>query len=200
MQLRPKLIWIFVAIAFLLIISFYEWRLYLLDKRIKALQSSIASSVPSSISPQLSNSQSDYYPPVISENQPLPVVSAQKTSATSNKAALQDLFEAEKTPEINTPHNATDKIKTSYEELLVSYLFLKKCGKTTAQDYQLIISALQRDLSAQNATERLKYDILTAAKGSYDELYARSDCNEADVKSTYLGYSAYLNSLSQKNQ
>jgi hypothetical protein len=180
------ILWIFAIVSFLLFISFYEWRFYTLNKRIDELQSQIFvndEKTPVIAAKPTENSNNPYYPPA-----------SAPINSNDTKTTMRDLFES---PASNA-ENTIDKIKTRYEGVLVNYLLLKKCGKTGASDYQLITSAMQSELSTNSAPERLKYDILTAAKGSYDEIYARSTCNGDEITPTLQRYETYINNLTQK--
>jgi len=182
------ILWIFAIVSFLLFISFYEWRFYTLNKRMDELQSQIFvndEKTPVIAAKPTEISNNPYYPPA-----PAPA------NSNDTKTTMQDLFESPKNS--SDAENTIDKIKTRYEGVLVNYLLLKKCGKTGSLDYQIITSAMQSELSANSAPARLKYDILTAAKGSYDEIYARSTCNEDEITPTLQRYGTYINNLTQK--
>jgi len=190
---QKKLLYILAIVAFIALISFYEWRFKLLNQHIDELQSQIFINSDQRITSELKNSENPpttYYPPASAPS------NSQSKSGIANNTAMQDLFEAPSNS-YDTEDNI-DKVKTRYEGILVNYLLLKKCGKTGDYDYQLIFSSLQKDLDLLKAPARLKYDILTAAKGSYDEIYARSTCNEAEIAPTLQRYKTYISSLSQK--
>ncbi len=119
---------------------------------------------------------------------------------TSNKPleqnTIQDIFETSRNA--SDSKDTIDSIKSRYEEILVSYFFMQKCEKTKDSDYNLIFLALQKEIAPLQAPERLQYDILTAAKGSYDELYSKNDCLGENLESSSQQYQAYINSLSEK--
>lgn len=116
----------------------------------------------------------------------------------AEKSSIRDVFEAEANSSDNK--NAIDHIKSRYEETLITYFFLQKCGKVGDSDYNLIFTALQNEMQQLQAPSRLQYDILTAAKGSYDEVYAKNDCTEANIAPIYQQYNSYIQSLSGKQQ
>jgi len=198
-----KLNLLLIIAAFVLVVAFYEWRMSALKKQLKKLQFNIESlqqTVDNQAKKSTPSTGGSYYPPAAESPKPPAPAPTQNTLAKApapkSSTTIQDIFEV--------PRNAADpdasinKIKASYEELLVTYLFLKKCDKTSASDYQLINSAMQKDLATVNAPSRLKYDILTAAKGSYDELYAKSDCQKPTVETSFQRYTAYIRKLSEK--
>lgn len=111
--------------------------------------------------------------------------------------SIRSVFESGQNP--TDSKSAIDNIKTRYEEILVTYFFLQKCGKTTDSDYRSIFFALQKEAANLQAPERLQYDILTAAKGSYDEVYAKNECTEANISPIYQQYNSYIQSLSEKH-
>ncbi len=182
---KPLTLFIILAV-FVGVIVFYEAQLRGLRSQVKSLQEAMETvkklpSVPQQSQPAKEPEQA-YYPPVIN-------------AANNNKNTIQSVFSDEQSA--SDTESGIDKIKTRYEELLVTYLFLKKCGKTDATDYQQIMSALQKDIVRLRAPIRLQYDILTAAKGSYEGLYSRSDCAPSAVASTALQYGAYIKSLAK---
>lgn len=182
---KKNALWGISFISFLVFFSFYEWRFNTINNRIDELQSQI---FINSDNQQLSSED----PPEISKNNYYTTSYAPSNSG-ADKNTMQDLFDSPKNP--NVKENTIDKIKTRYEGILVNYLLLKKCGKTGTSDYQLITSAMQKELLSQSTPTRLKYDILTAAKGSYDEIYARSNCNDEEIMPTLQKYLAYIKSL-----
>jgi hypothetical protein len=102
-------------------------------------------------------------------------------------------------PEENTTgkQSSMDSLKKRYEDILVTYFFLKKCGRINPGDYHVIISALSQEMASINAPGRLQHDILTAAQGSYKEMYARSSCTSPDINTTYTDYTKYIDSVSR---
>jgi hypothetical protein len=116
-------------------------------------------------------------------------------ASKNNGPTVEEVYNPE---EMSSDKQSTmDSIKKRYESLLVNYLFLKKCGLINPQDYHAIISALAREMSSVNAPGRLEHDIMTAAKGSYDEMYAKSNCNDQNTSQLHAQYSDYINTISQ---
>jgi hypothetical protein len=110
---------------------------------------------------------------------------------------IQDIFGAETGS--SDSKNTIDDIKSRYEELIVTYLIMEKCNIAKASDYQLIMAALQKEIIAAQAPVRLQYDILTAAKGSYEGLYSANDCQKPDFNAASLQYRAYIEKLSENS-
>lgn len=92
-----------------------------------------------------------------------------------------------------------DKIKTNFESLFVSYQYLSKCQLAEDIDYHLLNSALIHQLSSLNAPSRVQFDILTAAKGTYDEIYSRSPCDTPNIGTMQQQFKNYLTEA-QKNR
>jgi hypothetical protein len=116
-------------------------------------------------------------------------------ASNNNASTVQEIYNPEEMS--SDKQSAMDSIKKRYETLLVNYLFLKKCGLINPQDYHAIISALAREMSSVNAPGRLEHDIMTAAKGSYDEMYAKSSCTDQETGQLHAQYNDYINAISQ---
>ncbi|MDE3017263.1 MAG: hypothetical protein KGI29_10175 [Pseudomonadota bacterium] len=109
-----------------------------------------------------------YYPPL---------AAAPPAKPAGHAAAIDELYNPEAG---DKNHQAIlDNLKERYENILVTYFFLRRCKQADFGDYHIIISALAQDMASVNAPGRLQYDILTAAQGSYKEVYARSSCKDA---------------------
>lgn len=103
-------------------------------------------------------------------------------------------------PEASTAdgQSASDAIKKRFEGVLVTYLFLRRCGQAQASDYHVIISALAQEMASINAPGRLQYDILTSAQGTYKEMYSKTECSDPSAVSTINQYNSYLQALSKR--
>lgn len=98
----------------------------------------------------------------------------------------------------STGQQATlDRLKKRYEELLVNNMFMKKCGKAQPTDIHVIISALSQEMASVNAPGRLQYDILTAARGSFEEIYAQSPCNTEAANASHEQYTQYIQNIAR---
>ncbi len=121
---------------------------------------------------------------------------AQKIEPSPVKNSIQDVFGDDSNA--HDTNSITDNIKHRYEELMVNYFLMDKCGKASNQDYQIIMSVLQKEIADAHVPARLKDDILTAAKGSYDELYSHSDCADPAIANLAAQYHNYISNLSKK--
>jgi hypothetical protein len=125
--------------------------------------------------------------------EPVPQAQPVTPPVSSNVQTLRDVYNPEETASGNQA--AMDSIKKRYEDILVTYFFLKKCGKANPGDYHIITSALSQEMASVNAPGRMQNDILTSAQGSYKEMYEQSSCGEAEA--LYSQYSSYISGLSQ---
>jgi len=132
--------------------------------------------------------QKNYYPPLIPDNQ-----SNINTADSAGRNNIADIFDIRKTPDNKV--TTIDDIKTRYEDLLVTYFLMQKCGKASENDYNLIIASMQKEIVALQAPIRLQYDTLTAAKGSYEELYSNNDCAKSNLVDTETQFRSYINAL-----
>ncbi len=173
-----------------ILIALYDYRVRELANRIDGLEgksSPITRDIASKDEENL-EIQKNYYPPLIADNQ-----SNINTADSAGKNNIEDIFDIRKTPDNKVTN--IDDIKTRYEDLLVTYLLMQKCGKATVADYNIIMAAMQKEIAALQAPVRLQYDTLTAAKGSYEELYSNNDCEKSTLVDTETQYRAYINAL-----
>lgn len=91
-----------------------------------------------------------------------------------------------------------DRLKKQYEEILVNNMYLKKCGKAQPTDIHIIISALSQAMASVNAPGRLQYDILTSARGSYNEIYSKSACDTKEMVALNAQYRKYIDAISKQ--
>jgi hypothetical protein len=71
-----------------------------------------------------------------------------------------------------------DTLKQEFEGLFINYYVLKKCGLSTTQDFHIMNSALMYRLNGLNAPSGVRQNILDAANGSFQELYAEQECKD----------------------
>lgn len=116
-------------------------------------------------------------------------------TATEGGQTLEDVYNPEKRGSDTTAR--LDEMKKRYEDVLVLYFFLQKCGRTTPAEYHTITAALAQEMASVNAPGRLQYDILTAAQGSYREMYSKSQCEGPSVNGLYTQYQDYVRTVSQ---
>jgi hypothetical protein len=88
-----------------------------------------------------------------------------------------------------------DDIKKRYEDILVIHLFLKKCKKVKPNDIKVINHAISQEILALDAPKQLQKDIINAAQGSYNEVYAKSPCNGRGIRDLQAQYHNYIDVL-----
>lgn len=90
-----------------------------------------------------------------------------------------------------------DNLKQQYENTIVLYFIMARCEFTLATDYDWIMASLRKDMRAANAPAELQTQILNAAKGSYQELYAYNKCATPEIQKLASQFREYINSLYQ---
>jgi len=123
---------------------------------------------------------------------------AQTFGPADAKQDVTDVYSPES--KSNDKESSIDAIKKRYEDILVTHMFLKKCGRVSASDYPIITAALAQEMASLNAPGRLQYDIQTAAEGSYNELYARTSCEGSGIEALNEQYNDYIKALSKNVQ
>ncbi len=98
-------------------------------------------------------------------------------------------------PEAERKLNA---LKKQYEDALVLHFFLAKCGKSGVEDYHTINSNLSQDMATLNAPGRLQYDVMTAAKGSYESIYAHTPCDGPQADASAEAFRSYIATLTER--
>lgn len=88
-----------------------------------------------------------------------------------------------------------DTLKQEFEGLFINYYMLKKCGLSTTQDFHIMNSALMYRLNTLNAPSGIRQNILDAANGSFQELYAEQECNSAELSTMQDSIRAYLHEV-----
>lgn len=108
---------------------------------------------------------------------------------------VADLFAPD--PTLETPQQERlDELKRRYESLFVNYLYLFRCRQAEEADFYALNAGLSRELASLNGPGRLSHDILTAAKGSYDEVYAKVSCNNSGTEAA--SFRSYVSQLKQQ--
>lgn len=198
-----------LAVACLmLIIAVYDSQLKEARESIAALNTSLAENSKKLADLQAAAAKNPsvvYYPPASATSTQLPAP-AEKPAATktdddkklTNIVSPGETVEDIYNPEKNSPdkQSGMDDIKKRYEEILVTYMFLKKCGIATAEDFHIITSALAQEMASINAPGRLQYDILTSAQGSYKEMYSQNSCDAKGVDALESQFKDYVKVLS----
>ncbi len=90
-----------------------------------------------------------------------------------------------------------DLIKQRYEKLFVTYYYLLQCRAVDGSGFALLESALRSDLLSAGAPLDTGDNILQAAQGTYNEIYAHSACHKDDIT---LIKEAFNESLAQLRQ
>ena len=124
-----------------------------------------------------------------------------QTSPTTNTepekaTTLEQVYNPERAQgEKGDDQASMDDIKKRYEDILVIYIFLKHCGRIEPTDYNVITSALAQEMASVNAPGRMQADIVNAAKGSYQEIYAQSPCDGTVINQLTSQYHQYIDVL-----
>ncbi len=122
--------------------------------------------------------------------------SASPNPAAPEKPTLEQVYNPERTDGANGDDQASmDDIKKRYEDILVIYMFLKQCGRIEPSDYNIITAALSQEMASVNAPGRLQADVVNAAKGSYQEIYAQSPCDGSGINKLEKQYHQYIDVL-----
>lgn len=91
-----------------------------------------------------------------------------------------------------------DQLKRDFEGLFINYYLLKKCNLAGAKEFHLMHSSLMYRLDALNAPAGERRRILDAASGSFDELYAETPCDGAEIAPVQASIQNYLNRIEQE--
>lgn len=103
-----------------------------------------------------------------------------------------------KTPDEMEYSTSLDHLKARYEELIVTFLYLRECGMATDKDYATIMSMLAHEMRSLEASPKMQENILSAAKGSYEEIYRGSPCEGAAMEATKEGFLRFLDHARSK--
>lgn len=90
-----------------------------------------------------------------------------------------------------------DRVKQAYEDILVTFYFLQKCDRAKEEDYLTIYHALSGELRSLGAHTQVESDVMTAAKGSYQEIYSKISCISQDLNYIESHFNAYTQTLAQ---
>lgn len=155
---------------------------------------------------------------VVEATEPLmavPIVPSPVAAPAPEAAAAQAALDATKpasapvSPNPAGTHNPADPmsredklddLKQRYEDILVGYYFLSRCERAFPQDLELINRALYEELRQTGGDETLHQGIFSAAKGSYDSVYADTPCDAKYLDHTLEQYHKMLNQLKQAIQ
>lgn len=86
-----------------------------------------------------------------------------------------------------------DWLKQRYENWLVTYYYLHKCNMAGKDDFEFIRKSLSKELAGLNTeVASVEDNILLAANGSYNELYAAASCDDERMVVTKTSYDTYM--------
>lgn len=189
---------IILLTSYSLIIAAYNWQLRSTQENLRiipTLQEEIKNKdiLLSNITPALEELKQQ----ISAKNIPTSTTTSTQTrrKPIHDDYSLQGVYNPEEGLSGKQP--AMDALKKRYEEILVTHFFLQKCNLASQTNYHIIISSLSQEMASINAPGRLQYDIVTAAQGSYKEVYAQSNCNGENIPNLQSQYSEYIKSLVQ---
>ena len=103
---------------------------------------------------------------------------------------------ASATPVIaKTPLNAESSlndIKSTYEDAFVSYMLLEGCNSTSDDVYVDLYDKLMQTLQDVDSTTLEAHNIIIAASGTYDALYAHTPCDASYLDPTTKNLTNFL--------
>lgn len=140
--------------------------------------------------------------PILPDTTPVaaPVVTPAPAATPTTQAPasiVQTPVEEVYNPERDAKDNDSrlDDIKKRYENILVTYMFLSKCQKAGPDDYGIIMNALTQEMAGKNPPPQFQENILSAAQGSYKEMYTQTSCTGESIETLRAQYNDYLKSL-----
>lgn len=90
-----------------------------------------------------------------------------------------------------------DLLKAQYEELFVTYYYLKRCRLISPSAFHTMNSALLYELSLLDAPAGIRNSILQAARGTHDEMYAQAPCDESATAPLLQNARIYLEQVNK---
>lgn len=109
------------------------------------------------------------------------------------KSKVEEVFN----PSATDQASYIDALKQQYEDTIILYFIMDRCKHADSSDYSLIMDALRRDMDYAGAPDDLKQHVVTAAQGSYRELYTKNPCNTPTMTQLAKQYREYIHSLSE---
>jgi hypothetical protein len=85
-----------------------------------------------------------------------------------------------------------EKIKSSYEDALVSYLILRRCQLVEKKEYETLYAAMHRALHFASDRDAITKGVLSAATGTYQSLYSDLDCSSEMMRNTKTHFALFL--------
>lgn len=122
--------------------------------------------------------------------QPQPAETTKFVVPHDSKVPFSDITEFN---EANSKQQAyTDLLKQRYETWIITFYYLKKCNKVTDQDLSTIMTSLRKELATAKADNNVEANIVSAANGSYQEMYSEIPCDDAHINATKAGYDSTM--------
>ena len=188
------------------------------EKRLSSLSKNIARSAAPSINttaaPQHTTATANATtPPQPAPSQPAATLTPPTTQPTSVDTApisttatqqaeqtqlLYDVYNPESSDIRHDSLSHLDAMKKRYENIIVLYMFMKRCQSATQADYITIRNAMNQEASQMQAPATIVTDITNAAQGAYEEIYSRSDCNAEGMAELRNQYTRYIIALEQE--
>jgi|GEM_PF-954114 len=92
----------------------------------------------------------------------------------------------------------TDWLKERYEAWLITYYYLNKCKKVDVKDYDIIVASLAKELDSIRADKAVALSIISAAQGSYGEMYSHIACDDARINEVKVNYDSNMKEQKEK--
>ncbi len=96
------------------------------------------------------------------------------------------------------PETALDALKERYEDVFVSYLYLKRCEKAGDADYPVIVQAFQDEVKNMQYDPSLFQSVYDAAEGSYSAIYRDSKCDDATLLPVLERFKTWLDGATEE--
>ena len=87
-----------------------------------------------------------------------------------------------------------DKVKTYYEDAYVSYYYLYRCKAAGPEDNVTLYRALVQSLESLAAIDSAP-QIMSAARGSFEVIYSRANCEEETLAPVKARFEAFMQSI-----
>ena len=93
-----------------------------------------------------------------------------------------------------------DEIKEKYEDIFISYMFLKRCERANASDYTVIINSLSAEIEPLQSKQEYQgimflESVYEAARGSYDAIYSSTECSTDNIAVTLPKYEQFIGDI-----
>jgi hypothetical protein len=88
-----------------------------------------------------------------------------------------------------------DRLKRRYEEILINAMILKKCGLARGDEMAVISGNYLKELASIDPQVDMYPQILSAASGSYEALYAEVECTEESILQLLTDYQQFMEAM-----